>query len=105
VRRVTPVSGGSINLSAKVDTTGGVYFLKSNDTFRYPQMFEKEARGLETLREVNTLSIPKVIMTGEDEGNAFLMLEFIEMRTKQSGFWKSFGKGLADLHRITNERF
>ncbi len=105
VKRVTPVSGGSINLSAKIDTTGGVFFLKTNDTFRYPKMFEKEAAGLDFLRGTKTLAIPGIVLTGEDDGQAFLMLEFIEARTRRSDFWEMFGRGLAELHRNTNFRF
>ncbi len=105
IRRVSPVSGGSINLTAKIDTTSGVYFLKVNDAFKFPGMFDKEAAGLEMLRSTNTFAIPKVILKGEEDGQAFLILEFIEQRNQAPDFWRRFGKSLAELHRNTADHF
>lgn len=105
IRRVAPISGGSINLAGRVDTTAGIFFLKANDAFKYPGMFEKEARGLDVLRTANAVKIPKVILTGEEEGQSFLILEFIESRSRNKDFWAQFGSSLAELHRNTNQRF
>jgi fructosamine-3-kinase len=103
-RRLKPLAGGSINLSARLDTTAGSFFLKVNDAYRFPGMFEKEANGLEELRKTNTITIPKVIMTGEIEEQSFLMLEFIESTSRMKNFWESFGKSLALLHKVVNEK-
>jgi protein-ribulosamine 3-kinase len=105
IRRVTPVSGGSINLSARVDTTAGLFFLKANDAFKFPQMFDREASGLETLRSANCFTVPKVIHIGEEDGQAYLLLEFIDTRPRVADFWERFGKSLAVLHRITSDRY
>jgi fructosamine-3-kinase len=105
IRRVTPLSGGSINQSAKLETTAGIFFLKANDAFRYPGMFEKEAKGLQTLKEASEFTIPEVILTGEEEGLSFLILQFIEGRLRKSDFWESFGTSLAKMHRTTSARF
>jgi len=105
VRRVTPLSGGSINLAAKLDTTAGVFFLKANDAMKYPGMFEKEASGLEKLSSTNTITIPQVIMAGETQDQSFLVLEFIEGRARQSDFWTSFGTSLALLHKNYGNHF
>ncbi len=105
IRRVKPISGGSINLCARIDTTSGVYFLKSNDSYKYPLMFEKEVHGLNVLRETKTISIPEVIMTGEEEGQAFLIMQFVEGSMRSPDFWKSFGTSLAKLHQTSSQRF
>lgn len=105
IRRVKPLSGGSINLTARIDTTEGVFFLKANDAFKYPGMFEKEADGLEKLRSTNTITIPRIIKSGEEDGQAYLLLEFIESRPQAVDFWNKFGKSIAALHRNTHERF
>lgn len=104
-RRVKPVSGGSINLTARLDTTSGTYFLKANDAFKYPAMFEKEARGLEAIRETKTCTVPETILTGELEGEAFLILRFIEDKPMVNDFWKIFGEALANLHRVTRAKY
>jgi protein-ribulosamine 3-kinase len=105
IRRVTPVSGGSINLTARVDTNAGLFFMKVNDAFKFPGMFEKEAEGLDKLRSANCFIIPKLIHIGEEDGQAFLLMEFIESRAKSTNFWKNFGVSLATLHRNENEKF
>jgi fructosamine-3-kinase len=105
IRRISPISGGSINHAARIDTTNGVFFLKANDAFLFPGMFEKEARGLQLLREPKLFTLPDVIMTGDEEGYSFLLLKFIESRARKTDFWESFGTSLAKLHRHTSPRF
>jgi protein-ribulosamine 3-kinase len=104
-KRVQPVSGGSINHAARLDTSWGTYFLKANDAFLFPQMFEKETRGLDTLRNTKTITIPEVIMTGEQDGFAFLILRFVESKMQTADFWTNFGHSLAKIHRFTSEHF
>ncbi len=105
IKRVQPVSGGSINHAARVDTSWGTYFLKANDAFLYPQMFEKEASALDLLRTTGLITIPEVIMTGEEDGFAFLFLRFIESKMRNENFWENFGTALARIHRHTSTRF
>lgn len=105
IKRVSPVSGGSINLAAKVETTTGIYFLKVNDAFRYPGMFELEENGLRELRNANSFSIPEVILTGEVETHSFLVMQWIESKPQASDFWSVFGRSLATLHKTTSPKF
>jgi len=105
IRRVTPVSGGSINLSARLDSSVGNFFLKSNDAFRYPSMFEKEGRGLQLLQEQKIISVPEVILTDEAEGQSYLILRFIESGKRKINFWEEFGISLAKLHKVSSSKF
>ena len=95
------LSGGSINDAYKVSTNAGQFFVKKNSASRYPQMFEKEARGLKILTSTGAIDVPEVIASGETNNTAFLILGFIESATKQADFWDHFAKGLANLHRNT----
>jgi protein-ribulosamine 3-kinase len=104
-KRVQPVSGGSINHAARLDTSWGIYFLKANDSFQYPQMFEKEARGLAALKNTGLITIPDVIFTGEEDGLSFIILRFIESKSKVNDFWEKFGVELAQIHRHTSPYF
>lgn len=104
-KRVQPVSGGSINHAARLDTSWGVYFLKANDSFLYPQMFEKEARGLSALRNTGVITIPEVIFTGEEDGFSFIILKFIESKGRVNEFWEKFGQALAKLHKNSSPHF
>lgn len=97
---VTPITGGDINSSARLQTDAGdFYFLKWNQ--RTPKkMFETEAKGLKLLASAQTgIVIPRVFLLGDD----FLLMEFLE----ENNFGNSyvFGTQLAQLHRKSNELF
>ncbi len=68
-------------------------------------MFEKEARGLEELRQSQSFKIPKVLHYGEIENSAYILLEKIESGKKGRGFWKNFAQNLAQMHRNTHSYF
>lgn len=99
VTRFSSVSGGSINHTFKLETSGKNYFLKYNDSKRFPGMFEAEAKGLQLLHSTNTVYIPEVLATAEAEGKSFLLLEWVEAGKRGKDFWKNFGAQLAKLHR------
>ena len=104
-KRVSPISGGSINQAARLDSTFGTFFLKANDTFLFPKMFEKEAHGLQILKDTGLMTIPDVVLIGEEEGLAFLVLRHIDSKLKSKFFWENFGTALAKIHRNTSPRF
>ena len=99
------LGGGSINYAAKIETNQGWYFVKWNKASLYPEMFEKEARGLEILRQTMTLYIPKVIACGKEGDSSFLILEYIEAGKRDPEFWEKFGTGLARLHRHSDKQY
>lgn len=105
VTRYEQVHGGDINRSWCLYTNNGKFFLKVNDASRYPGMFEKEASGLEALRDHSSFKIPVVHRIGESAGQQYLLLEFIEKGSLQPGYWQRFGKALAQLHRQSQPSF
>jgi fructosamine-3-kinase len=64
-------------------------------------MFIREANGLRELAKPKVIRIPEVLLVGED----FILMEFIRSGAKRSGFFDSFGRQLARLHRHHGERF
>jgi fructosamine-3-kinase len=100
-----PLSGGDINAAFKINTNKGSFFLKHNSASRYPHMFRSEARGLALLEAANEVDVPGVVDAGEAGEDAYLILEFINSVPQDSGFWESFGRALAKMHRHTNEYF
>ena len=100
-----PVGGGCINNTHKLETNRGNFFLKWNDKKRFPKMFVAEAKGLSLLRSTNTLYISEVILEGEAYEQSFLILEWLDPRKRQPGFWKNFGVQLATLHQHTEKDF
>jgi fructosamine-3-kinase len=104
VERMIPLSGGDINEVFKLETNKVNFCIKLNDAVLYPEMFEKEARGLNELRK-SSFRVPEVISTGSYNEYAFLILEFIDARPPKDNFWKQFAENLANLHSIHNDSF
>lgn len=99
IRSASGVGGGSINLCYRLETNEGPFFVKINNARRYPQMFQKEAMGLEVLAGTGEIPVPEVIGFGEDKKDAFLVLKYIQSAAHSPGFWDDFGSNLARLHR------
>ena len=66
-----------------------------------PEMFQKEAAGLEELSKAN-FKIPKVIVVNDH----FLILEWLEISSKDDKeYWRNFGVNLAKMHQLTANYF
>ncbi len=96
--RTSGVGGGCINDAHRLDTSEGYFFVKYNNARRYPGMFSAEAKGLELLRNSQTVYVPEVIGHGEASHNSFLVLEYISTGREQPDFWEHFGRELAKMH-------
>lgn len=97
------VGGGDINESHRLDGADGRrYFLKLNDA-RYAGMLAAEAAGLDAIAATQTIRVPQVVALGSADGQAFLVLEHLDLRSR--GDDRLLGEQLAALHRCTAERF
>jgi fructosamine-3-kinase len=99
------LSGGSINNALRLETNQGIFFLKYNKASRFPQMFEKEAKGLDLLRTAGEMDVPEVLMTGEAGEDSFLLLSYVSSSGMRGNFWEIFGERLAALHKHKSEKF
>jgi fructosamine-3-kinase len=105
VESARSVGGGSINSGFRVsDTTGLTYFLKLN-TPASLEMFDAEREGLQALGGADCLKVPQPLACGVAGDSAFLMLEWLELSGHDRGALESLGQGLAQLHRVTGDRF
>lgn len=100
-----PLSGGSINSVYQISSPPNSYVIKINRAEKFPGMFEKEAAGLEVLKNSNTFRIPKVIDFGNFENMAYLLLEYIPEGNPDSGFWEKFAENLSQLHQNSQKNF
>jgi len=105
ISTVAPVSGGSINKAFKLKTNTGKFFLKYNHALKFPQMFEKEAKGLSLLSSAGEIEIPEVLHYGEAGQDAFLLLGYIESVEQVHDFWEDFGCRLAKMHSHHAQKF
>lgn len=99
LRRMTPVGGGSINESSRIEGADGTaYFLKLNDA-RYQDVFVAEAVGLAAIAATGTLRVPRVIAHGVADGQSYLVLEHLQLSAR--GDARLLGEQLAALHRCS----
>lgn len=95
---VSPVSGGCIHNAQKVITSKGNYFVKVNRASDL-NMFETEYSGLELLARAGEINVPEPISSGVIDGQAYLLLNFINSASRKRSFWHDFGAAMASLHK------
>lgn len=99
----TPVSGGCINRTYRLEgADGSRYFAKFNDAVYHP-MFAAEAEGLAAIAATNTLRVPRAIAHGITGEQSYLVLEYLELGSR--GNAGLLGEQLAALHRCTSPCF
>jgi protein-ribulosamine 3-kinase len=95
------VSGGCIHRCYRISIAGIDRFLKVNEA-RYADAFAAEAEGLSALRACQ-LRAPEPLAHGAAGGEAYLLLEYVELKGK--GDFTALGRMLARAHRQPSPRF
>ncbi|MEQ9301058.1 MAG: fructosamine kinase family protein [Cyclobacteriaceae bacterium] len=98
------ISGGCINNAVRLDTKNGDFFLKWNESTP-EEMFEKEAMGLELLRQSNKIAVPEPIAFGTCQGKSYLLMEYLPTHRQCADYWTLFGRQLAGLHGMSSDTF
>lgn len=97
---LTPVSGGCINVTHRIDLGEHSCFLKSGPPQKF-EMFRAEAHGLDVLREARAFRVPEVWGFKRDEDQAWLLMEWLEFG---SGFsMEEAGHLLAIQHKNASQ--
>lgn len=99
---ISSAGGGCINQTFAVHAADQSFFVKLNRA-EYLAMFAAEAAGLEEMRNAASLRVPRPLCSGSGHGHAWLVLEYISLQ--QQGNAAALGHGLAQMHRLTSERF
>lgn len=103
VKHATPVSGGDIHASWRIDSTDGLsFFVKVNQIHRQA-LLKAEAEGLNALAATRTLRTPHVIANGTADGYCFLILEHLTFSAHTQP--ALLGQQLAQMHRHTASQF
>ncbi len=103
IESMSPLSGGDINDVYKINSSKGQFLIKSNDRELFPEMFEKEAKGLKLLSKGDVIS-PKVIDHFYSDEIQVLVLEYMIEERVTKEFWNYFAQDLSKLHQ-NNHRF
>ncbi|HRP32368.1 MAG TPA: fructosamine kinase family protein [Agriterribacter sp.] len=105
IRGYESVYGGDINKCFKIETSGGIFFIKVNAALFGLDMFEKEARGLMKLADTRSVVVPAPLFDGKFNQQIFLVMEYINPGHPALDFWQNFGTHLAKLHYSGAEQF
>ena len=95
--RLNAIGGGSISDAYQLQSAQQSYFIKLNQP-QLSAMFEAEAQGLEEMRALNCIRIPKVICHGQTKEYSFLVLEYIQLGSLRGQASQRLGSQLAQLH-------
>lgn len=96
----TPVSGGDINSAYALKLTNGEsLFLKENEG-GLSDMFYCEGRGLMDIASTGAIKCPTPLAYGVDaeSKSSFLILSHIQSARQMAGYWREFGRALANMH-------
>jgi fructosamine-3-kinase len=99
------LTGGDINDVFQLNTSEGRFCIKVNSATEFPEMFQKEANGLDLLRNNSSFSIPEVIVVDSTQNDSYLLMSYIEEGNKSDDFWDQFGRQLSELHNATQKSF
>ena len=103
--RLREAGGGCIHRAVVLEGGGERWFVKLNAAQALP-LFEAEADGLAALAQTGAMRVPQPLCRGITAGQAFLVLEFLELRPIAArGEAIACGRALADLHRHTGQRY
>jgi len=102
----TPLGGGSICRTSRVQLADGRTLLVKHHS-SIAGLFTAERRGLELLRDSQTLRVPRVFIQQEAEGDtpAFLAMEWLGSGRRTPLAEEQLGIGLAQMHRTTATRY
>ena len=104
IHSMTPISGGDINEVYRIESAKGLFIAKINDLDQFPEMFDKEAKGLNLL-QLHGVNTPNVVEYFQSEKIQVLILQYIEEGSQNPDFWNQFAEDLAKLHKCSQVQF
>jgi fructosamine-3-kinase len=103
-RPAAPVRGGCIGDSHRWSSSHGTLFVKLAPAAQLP-MLEGEAFGLDELARADAVRVPGVRAVGATDDDAYLALEWLELRAPSPATEAELGRRLARQHRVTAAQF
>tara|TARA_R110002073_G_scaffold189936_7_gene348792 strand:- start:2520 stop:3404 length:885 start_codon:yes stop_codon:yes gene_type:complete len=103
-KEITPIGGGCINETVCISDDNQRFFVKLNTTDNLA-MFEAEAAGLMEIHNSQTLRVPLPVCWGNNEDNAWLILEYLDINNTSKANATALGSGLAAMHRTSLQKF
>ena len=110
IKNTTGIGGGDTNQAYRID---GIFsdeeesvrfFIKLNHKSRLA-MFEAEADGLKEIEKAHAIRVPRVICSGVEDNQCYLILENFSLSSGQRDSAKQLGQQLALMHKYTASHF
>jgi fructosamine-3-kinase len=105
LKNISAVSGGDISKAYTLITENDRFFCKVNSSPAAGAMFLAERDGLQAISGTGTIKTPEVISTGQFEGEAYLLMRFVESKPPVHDDMAAFGTQLAALHQVAQHSF
>lgn len=96
VTNISPIEGGDVNDSYKLEADGGSYFMKVHKN-KDASFFECEKAGLKLFEE-NGIFAPRALASGDIDGSCYLLMTYHQ--EKRAGSQEDLAKVIADIHKI-----
>lgn len=87
----------------RVSCGDAAWFVKTAQDAR--DLFDAEADGLKALAECKAIRVPRLLAAGEQDGEAFLVMEWLSQGQKTSATAAKLGKQLARQHQCLGQHF
>lgn len=100
--RATPLTGGNINHSFRLEFGAARFFVKLNRA-EWLSMFVAEATGLDAIRRSHTIRVPEVYMTSCEGNHACIVMEYIDLAATAER--DLLAQQLAAMHGCYHDRF
>lgn len=106
IRYFEPVKGGDINSVFRISgEDGSAYFIKLNKSQLFPDLFEKEALGLNLIASTQAIKTPHIMAYGKETEHVFLILEWIDIDFFTPASMFDLGARLAKMHQTRNTEY
>lgn len=92
------ISGGDINQSYALKLNNGYSIFMKQNMRNKLTMFEAEIKGIESIRNTNTIDVPNLLGYGIDGNTSFLLMDMIHEGKRVLDYWPCFAKELFDMH-------
>lgn len=102
------ISGGDINEAYGLTLTNGMHIFMKSNTRKNAAFFTAESAGLNAIAQTKCIGTPRVLCSGATDdtpGYSFLLLEFIDGKSRIPEYWETFARQLAAMHQSSTTDF
>lgn len=108
ISRTDRVFGGDINESYRLKLTDGTELFMKTNAIGNASFFTAEATGLDAIARTGSIRTPRILCSGTEMGKrgySFLLMEFINEKSRVKDYWEIFAQELAAMHQADTSDF